>query len=78
MSMPDSDSDNNQREAKKIRPVVLNVSKKILSRESIFRNITHPPIDLDLQKSTSKLTDEQIKSSHLYNKLIERIQALEK
>ena len=77
MSLGESDIDN-QREPKKIRPVVLNVSKKILSRESIFRNITQPPIDLDVKTSSCKLTDEQIKSSHLYSKLVERIEALER
>jgi hypothetical protein len=46
-------------------PVVLNVSKKILARESIFRNIdcniTH-----DLKRGTSFLTEDQIKMSSIY------------
>ncbi len=46
-------------ENKKIKPVVLNVSKKILSRESIFRNIADAQLDLDnlKKKSNSKLTE---------------------
>ena len=34
-------------EAKKIRPVVLNVSKKILNRKSIFGNRSDDQLDID-------------------------------
>lgn len=47
----------NEGESKKIRPVVLNVSKKILNRESVFRNIIDPQIEIDTNKNQSKLSD---------------------
>ena len=58
---------------KTISPVILNVSKKILNRESIFRGVDNKMEehikDLKDSKKQSKLTDEQIVDSSIYAKL---------
>ena len=58
-----------------MKPIILNVSKKILNRESIFRQPSHPATD-ELKKQW-KLTDSQVLNSQIYNRLQERIVELE-
>lgn len=54
-----------------IRPIVLNVSKKILSRESIFRQ-SQPDLTQEAVKPR-KMTDSQVLNSQIYTRLAERM-----
>jgi hypothetical protein len=56
-----------------ISPMFLNVSKKILSRESIFKKIDLN-INCDLfAKNSTIYSDEQVKESKIYDRLENRI-----
>lgn len=66
-------SPQSQLRADNVKSVFFNIGKRTLDPDNPFKTYQH---DENMKLSVSKLTDEQVQASQIYNKLLDKIEQL--